>query len=198
MPTRSSLPVARGFRVHLRPPRLSDEQAFLRAARASRNLHRHWVRAPHTRDDFMAFVARYSGDVPAHLGFLMLRNEDDAVCGVFNFSQIVRNSFNSAYLGYYAFAPHSGQGLMTEGFALVLDIAFRALKLHRVEVNVQPTNRASLALVKRLRFEREGYSRRYVKVAGRWRDHVRFAMLAEDWRKSRAGVLATVKRGLAR
>src|SRR5262245_27172977 len=114
MPTRSSPPVARGLRVHLRPPRLSDEQAFLGAARASRKLHGHWAKAPSTHNDFAAFVARYGGDVPAHLGLLLLRNEDGAVCGVFNFSQIVRNSFNSAYLGYYAFARHAGQGLMTE------------------------------------------------------------------------------------
>jgi [ribosomal protein S5]-alanine N-acetyltransferase len=75
---------------------------------------------------------------------------------------------------------------MTEGFALALDFAFRRLKLHRVEANVQPANRRSLALVERVGFEREGYSRRYVKIAGRWRDHVRLAMLAEDWTARRA------------
>jgi ribosomal-protein-alanine N-acetyltransferase len=94
----------------------------------------------------------------------------------------VRGLFNSAYVGYYALAPNAGQGLMADGFALALDTAFRVLKLHRVEANVQPTNERSLALVERVGFTREGYSRRYVKIAGRWRDHVRFAMLAEDWR----------------
>ncbi len=82
----------------------------------------------------------------------------------------------------------AGDGYMTEGFALALDFAFRRLALHRVEANVQPANRRSIALVSRLGFEREGYSRRYVKISGRWRDHVRFAMLAEDWRTRRTGV----------
>ena len=77
--------------------------------------------------------------------------------------------------------------------ALALDVAFGELGLHRVEVNVQPTNRRSLALVARLHFFCEGYSRRYVKIAGRWRDHVRFAMLAEDWRRLRGDVVARLK-----
>ena len=74
---------------------------------------------------------------------------------------------------------------MTEGMALALDVAFGKLDLHRVEVNIQPTNARSLALAQRIGFTREGFSRRYVKIAGRWRDHVRYAMLAEDWAKLR-------------
>jgi len=182
-----------GSRVHLRPPRASDEASFLRAARVSRRLHGRWAKAPSTRSEFTAFVKRYGGDAAAHVGFLVLLNDDGALCGVFNFSEIVRNAFNSAYLGYYAFTPHARAGLMTEAFALVLDVAFGPLALHRVEVNVQPTNRRSLALAARLNFVCEGYSRRYVNVAGRWRDHVRFAMLAEDWDKLRREVSARVK-----
>ena len=71
---------------------------------------------------------------------------------------------------------------MTKALGLTLHYAFRALKLHRLEANIQPTNTASLALVARLGFVCEGYSRRYLKIAGRWRDHERWAILAEDWR----------------
>ena len=106
----------------------------------------------------------------------------------------MRGAFNSAFVGYYAFAPFAGGGYMSEAFTLALDFAFRDLKLHRVEANVQPHNRRSLALAERLGFEREGYSRRYVKIAGRWRDHVRFAMLAEDWRLRRPHVVAAMSR----
>jgi len=94
-------------------------------------------------------------------------------------SEIVRGAFRSAYLGYYAFAPHDGHGLMAEGLALVIRDAFRRLRLHRVEANIQPGNKASLRLVRRLGFRREGYSPRYLKIAGRWRDHERWALLAD-------------------
>ncbi len=176
-----------GVNVYLRPPRLSDAAAFHAAVRASDALHRGWTSAPKTRERYAKFVRRYaaSGKVPAHAGFLVFRRHDDTLVGVYNFSEIVRGAFQSAYLGYFAFAPLAGKGLMSEGLALALDVAFGKLKLHRVEVNIQPNNARSLALATRLGFTREGYSRQYVKISGRWRDHVRFAMLAEDWRALR-------------
>ena len=190
MPTRKTSAVVMGKRVHLRPPQRADEKAFIAQARASRDLHRGWVQAPETPAAYAAFVERYSARLaqPRHAGFLVVRNGDDALAGVINFSEIVRGAFHSAYVGYYAFVPLAGDGYMTEGFSLALDFAFRRLKLHRVEANVQPANRRSLALVERIGFEREGYSRRYVKIAGRWRDHVRLAMLAEDWTTRRAAL----------
>jgi ribosomal-protein-alanine N-acetyltransferase len=103
------------------------------------------------------------------------------LAGVVNLSEIVRGSFRSAYLGYYGFVPHTGRGYMKEAIRLVVGIAFRTLKLHRLEANIQPTNRASLALVRRLGFTKEGYSPRYLKIGGRWQDHERWAVLAEHW-----------------
>ncbi len=180
-----------GFRVYLRTPRPDDRAPFLAAARASRSLHAGWVRAPATPASFRHYVDRFTATVArdplraTHAGFVVLREADDALVGVFNFSEIVRGSFQSAYLGYYAFASLAGEGYMAEGLTLALRAAFGTLRLHRVEVNVQPDNRRSLAFVRGAGFVREGYSRRYVKIAGRWRDHLRFAMLAEDWRAQR-------------
>ena len=74
---------------------------------------------------------------------------------------------------------------MTEAVRLLLRHAFARMKLHRVEANIQPGNLASLALVKRAGFIKEGYSRRYLKICGRWRDHERWAILAEDWKAGR-------------
>jgi ribosomal-protein-alanine N-acetyltransferase len=105
--------------------------------------------------------------------------------GALELSQIVMGVFRSAYLGYYLGAPYAGQGLMSEAIALVLTHAFTEMGLHRVEANIQPDNTASLALVAKLGFVREGYSRRYLKIRGRWRDHERWAILVEDWRARR-------------
>jgi len=166
---------------------MGDAPVFLAAVRASRKLHSVWVQAPAKRSAYAAYLRSFTGAGArrTRAAFLVCRADDGTPVGVFNFSGIARGLFNSAYVGYYALAPNAGQGLMAAGFALALDTAFRVLKLHRVEANVQPTNERSLALVERVGFTREGYSRRYVKIAGRWRDHVRFAMLAEDWRALR-------------
>ena len=187
MPTRPTPATITGVRVYLRPPRSRDAAAFLAAAKGSRAFHGPWTRPPETRARFAAFVKRFAppAAVTTHAGYLVFRCEDDALVGVFNFSEIVHGAFQSTYLGYFAFAPHAGSGYMTEGMALALEIAFARLKLHRVEVNIQPSNARSLRLAQRVGFTREGFSRRYVKIAGRWRDHVRLAMLAEDWRTLR-------------
>lgn len=178
------MPTAPTGSVELRLPVAADGAAFVAAARASRRLHGAWVHAPDTPAQFKAYLKRYgarAGDA-THVGLLAIRRADGALVGAFNLSNIVRGPFRSAFLGYYAFAPHAGRGYMTEALARTLDHAFASLRLHRVEVNVQPTNRKSIALVARVGFTREGYSRRYIKIAGRWRDHVRYAMLAEDWK----------------
>jgi ribosomal-protein-alanine N-acetyltransferase len=112
---------------------------------------------------------------------LVCRKSDGAIVGVVNVSEIVRAAFQSAYLGYYAFRPHAGQGYMTEGLALLLRHAFRSLGLHRLEANIQPGNDPSRKLVRRLGFRKEGFSPRYLKIGGRWRDHERWAIVRETW-----------------
>jgi ribosomal-protein-alanine N-acetyltransferase len=179
------MPTARTASVEVRRPAPADAGAFVAAARASRRLHGSWVHAPDAPAQFRDYLRRYGapGADATHVGLVAVRRADGALVGVFNFSNIVRGPFRSAFLGYYAFAPHAGHGYMTEAFSRTLDYAFRTLRLHRVEANVQPSNRRSIALVARVGFTREGYSRRYIKIAGRWRDHVRFAMIAEDWKR---------------
>jgi ribosomal-protein-alanine N-acetyltransferase len=192
MPSRSSSFASamrrRGFSVYLRAPRKTDAPAFLAAVKASRKLHGAWVHPPSTSARFAEFVRRFGSFATrdpmaaTHVGLLVCRCDDDTMVGVFNLGEIVHGLFQSAYVGYYAFLPHAGAGYMAEGLELTLAVAFRALKLHRVEANIQPSNLRSLALARDAGFVREGFSRRYVRIAGRWRDHVRLALLVEDWR----------------
>ena len=106
--------------------------------------------------------------------------------GIFTVSQIVRGYFQSAYLGYYANARHAGKGLMTEAMELVLDHAFGPLSLHRLEANIQPGNAPSIALARGAGFRLEGYSPRYLLIGGRWRDHERYAITADEHAANRA------------
>ena len=173
------------MRVRLKKPSARDERKFLEAARRSRVFLRRWSPPPGTPPAYRAYMRRLGQ--PTHEGrFVVLRENGDLV-GVINVSEIVRGQFRSAYLGYYAFVPHAGHGYMTEGLTLALRWAFRGLRLHRVEANIQPGNQPSRALVRGLGFRREGFSRRYLKVVGRWRDHERWALVAEDWRRHRKG-----------
>lgn len=168
-----------GERVHLLRPGAADETAFLAAVARSAALHHPWCAPPATSEAFRAYLRRLRS--PRMEGLLVRRNADLALVGVINASEIVRGHFRSAFLGYYAFLPLAGRGLMAEGLEVALSWFFGPLGLHRVEANIQPGNAASIALVKRLGFRLEGFSPRYLEVDGDWRDHERWALLAEGF-----------------
>jgi ribosomal-protein-alanine N-acetyltransferase len=170
------------LRVFVRRPQFSDEREFVGLMRESQDFHRQWATAPTDVGRFAAYLEDAGrSDFEA---FLVCRTEDDRIVGFFNLSQITRGSLQGAYLGYAAAVRYAGQGYMREGIELVLKEAFLDLRLHRVEANIQPGNSASLALARGAGFKREGFSPRYLKINGQWRDHERWAMLAEDWRRA--------------
>ena len=144
---------------------------------------------PTTRPDYAAYLERAA--LATNAFYLAHRNEDDAIVGVANISEIVRGSLQSGYLGYGAAAEFAGRGYLTETIQLVLREAFTQLRLHRLEANIQPGNRASIELVRRRGFQLEGFSPRYLKVGGRWRDHERWAITREDWRGGDSAVAVT-------
>ena len=172
-------------RVYVRSPTADDEREFTSLMRASRSFHKPWASAPTDESRFAAYLS--DSRRPDFEAFLVCRSSDHAIVGFFNISQIVRRGLQSAYLGYAAGKPFAGHGYMREGLELVLRAAFVELKLHRLEANIQPGNVASIALARGAGFKREGFSPRYLKIGGRWRDHERWALLAEDWRARRDG-----------
>lgn len=161
--------------VRITPLGSSDEAEFIVAARASRELHQKWVSPPVTRSSFRKKLLIMQG--PVNLAYCVRQLQGNSLVGCIEITQIVRGPFRSAYLGYYAFAGRTGRGLMREGLRQVVRLAFGKLKLHRLEANIQPQNLKSIALVKACGFKREGYSPRYLKIRGRWRDHERWAIL---------------------
>jgi ribosomal-protein-alanine N-acetyltransferase len=173
--------VPRTTRIILSRPVLDDVPALVALARASQPLHRPWVYLPVTRPGWRRYLRRVEqGTV---IAYLLRRRDTGELVGVANLSEVVRGNFQSAYLGFYAHAHHARQGFMSEGLRLVLARAFGVHRLHRVEANVQPGNRASLRLIASLGFRREGVSPRYLKISGRWRDHERWALTREAWRQ---------------
>jgi [ribosomal protein S5]-alanine N-acetyltransferase len=171
--------VAHGDRADLTRPSGADEAEFLSAVRASRELHGDWVSPPADGPAFASYLLRLGG--ADHDGYFVRAKEDGRLAGVVNLNNIVRGSFQSAYIGYYAFVGGEGRGLLTEGVALLVGQAFGPLGLHRVEADIQPDNVRSVRLAERLGFRDEGLARRLLYIAGEWRDHRRFVMLGEDW-----------------
>ena len=186
MPRNHDRPAAgQNGRVFLRAPAPADREEFVSLMRASRAFHKPWATAPTDEDRFAAYLV--DSGRPDFEAMLVCRQEDLAILGFFNLSQIVRRSFHSAYLGYAVGKPYAGHGYMRDGIELVLRHAFATLRLHRIEANIQPENHASIALAEGAGFHREGFSPRYLKIGGRWRDHERWAILADDWRRRREG-----------
>ena len=168
-------------RVYLRVPSRSDRREFTQLMRDSRDFHAPWATAPTDDERFAAYLA--DARRPDFEAMLLCRTSDDAIMGFFNLSQIIRRRLQSAYLGYAVGEPFAGQGYMRDGIALVLRHAFTTMQLHRIEANIQPGNANSLALAQGAGFRREGFSPRYLKIGGRWRDHERWAILVDEWRE---------------
>jgi ribosomal-protein-alanine N-acetyltransferase len=165
--------------VSIEAPSLRRQAEFLAAVRRSRALHGSLAAPPATPAQYKTFLRRCR--TPAKLGHFVC-TESGELAGVISINEIVREVFQSGYLGYYAFVPHAGRGYMRAGLSEVLRLAFRDYGLHRLEANIQPGNVGSIALVSGLGFRHEGYSRRYLKLGGRWRDHERWALTIEDWK----------------
>ena len=168
-------------RVRLERPSARRERDYLQAALRSRALHRGYVVPASTPREYRAYLRRARRSNQE--SFFVVDAGSGDLAGVININDIVRHTELSGRLGYYAFVPHAGNGLMREGLRLVIERAFRELGLHRLEANVQPGNRRSIALVEGLDFRPEGKARGFLKIGNRWRDHERWALLKEDWRR---------------
>jgi ribosomal-protein-alanine N-acetyltransferase len=151
---------------------------FALAASKSKSLHRAWVHPPTTKQEAKDLANRRQG--PNDYGYLIRDYETGKIAGYIEITNIVRGQFQSAYLGYYMFKGFERLGYMKWALQTIISQkAWKELKLHRLEANIQVGNAASIALVEFLGFQQEGYSPKYLKIGGRWRDHVRWAILCK-------------------
>ncbi|MFF3482788.1 GNAT family N-acetyltransferase [Streptomyces sp. NPDC002701] len=179
-----------GPRVGLRHFTRADGAEFIARARESKALHQPWLFPPRTPAAYAAYAGRLTDD-PTKAGFLVCEKdtgketEEDSgraagrIAGFININNIVGGAFLCGVLGYGAFAHAAGRGLMSEGLDMVVRHAFGTLGLHRLEINVQPDNAASIALARRRGFRLEGFSPDFLFIDGAWRDHERWALTAD-------------------
>ena len=137
------------FLVHLRRPNKNDIDELINAFGRSQNLHQPWTVIPKDIEIYAEQPHRY----------LVCLKESNAIVGSFHIGDIVEGWFHSAYIGYEAFEPYQGKGYMYQGLLLLLHETFNALNLHRLEANIQPENIASIRLVSKAGFIKEGYSK---------------------------------------
>ncbi len=160
------------FLVYLRKPNSDDRESLKIAYKRSVNLHTPFTLPPTDIDAYINQTNRY----------LLCNTKTQNIIGTFNISNIVRGWFQSGYLGYEVFEPFQQQGLMYQGLLLLLDEAFINLHLHRLEANIQPDNIASIKLVAKAGFIKEGFSKNYLRVGGKeWKDHERWAIVNNQW-----------------
>ena len=191
--------------VILRPYRRSDAAQWSEVRRLNERWLRPWeVTPPGTWDETNSPAAfrlvrrslRSGVRAGESMPFAICLGPDRLV-GHIGLGNIVRRAFSSAYCGYWIDSRVAGQGIMPTALALLVDHAFGPGRLHRIEVNIRPENKASRRVVEKLGFREEGYHPHYMYIDGAWRDHVGYAMTWEDvaaeggllarWRRVRAG-----------
>jgi Acetyltransferases, including N-acetylases of ribosomal proteins len=170
--------LAEGPRVGIRHFTLEDGAEFTARARESRRLHHPWLFPPADVDAYAVYAGRLIED-RTKAGFLVCERVGGGIAGFININNIVEGGFLCGALGYGAFAHAAGRGLMAEGLGRVVRYAFGEMGLHRLEINAQPGNAASIALARRCGFRLEGFSPAFIHIDGAWRDHERWAITAE-------------------
>ena len=173
-----------GVEVVLRPLALDDAEVFQQVRRANAAWLEPWDATSPDPDaapkSFAELVEQYEADAAAGRALPLAIEVDGRLVGQVNAGTIVLGSFRSFTVGYWVSRSVAGRMITPTAVALVVDHLLGAQGLHRVEVNIRPENRASLAVVRKLGFRSEGRRSAYLHIAGAWRDHLSFALTTED------------------
>jgi len=182
-------PELHGDGILLRVPQISDYSDWAELRARSRDFltpwEPAWTSSELTRTSFRRRLKYYTRDMREDLGyaFFMFDSENDTLLGGLTLSNVRRGVTHACTLGYWVGAPYAGQGKMTAGVRAAIPFVFDTLRLHRLEAACLPRNEASIKLLERVGFTREGLARRYLKINGIWQDHVTYALLEDDVRR---------------
>jgi ribosomal-protein-alanine N-acetyltransferase len=180
------LPAIEGKGVFLRVPRMADWSEWSRLRGESRAFLTPWEPLwpvdDLSRGAYRRRMRRYVREMRADIGypFLIFRAADHVLIGGVTLTNIRRGVAQAANLGYWMGAAFAGQGYMTAALTALIPFAHGTLRLKRIEAACLPHNAASVRLLGKLGFAREGYAREYLCIAGEWQDHLLFARLAAD------------------
>ena len=179
-------PAIHGETIHLRTPQMGDFPAWVALREESRAFLTPWEPTwpldDLTRSAFRRRIRRYLQDIreDAAYPFFVFRSDDDAFIGGVTLSNVRRGVTQSASLGYWVGEPYARQGLMSAAVGALVPFVFEQLRLHRLEAACLPSNAASIRLLEKVGFAREGFARRYLRINGVWQDHFLYAMLSDD------------------
>lgn len=180
------VPAIVGETIVLRAPQTSDHAEWAALRAASRDFltpwEPTWPSDDLTRTAFRRRVKRYAEDQRSDMAypFFIFRRSDNVLVGGLTLANIRRGCAQAGSLGYWMGAPYARQGYMSAAVATVLPFAFATLRLHRVEAACIPGNNASIRLLEKTGFRREGFARQYLCINGIWQDHLLFARLRDD------------------
>ena len=184
------LPPIAGDGIILRTPQLTDFAAWTALREASRNFLTPWEPTwpgdDLSRTAFRQRMRRYADDQRTDQAypFFVFRNDDNTLVGGLVLASIRRGVAQSGSLGYWVGVPYARRGYMTAALRALIPAAFDVLRLHRLEAACIPTNVASIRLLEKTGFQREGYAREYLCINGTWQDHLLYARLRADLRPS--------------
>jgi [ribosomal protein S5]-alanine N-acetyltransferase len=179
-------PVIERNGVLLRPPQMADYAEWASLREKSRSFLVPWEPTwPHddlTRSAFRRRLKRYAEDqrTDQAYAFFIFQAEDNVLLGGLTLANIRRGVAQAGSLGYWLGQPFIRKGYMTAGVTALVPFTFNVLKLHRLEAACIPTNVASIRLLEKCGFKREGHAREYLCINGIWQDHLLYARLAGD------------------
>ena len=181
-----SMSAVEGERVALRMPQMSDFPEWAALRDQSRDFLKQWEPIwpvdDLTRGAFRRRLKRYAEDQRSDqaYSFFIFRKADNVLVGGITLANVRRGVAQAGSIGYWIGEPFAREGMMTDALATLIPFSFATLRLHRLEAACIPTNTASIRLLEKSGFEREGYARQYLCINGIWQDHLLYARIKDD------------------